>query len=493
MSRVVVIGGGLGGLAAAARLARLRHNVTLVEQADTVGGKIGMREVDGFRFDTGPSLVTLPATLRDLFLKTGRPLEEVLELEQLSPLAHYRFADGTAMDLPNTGVNDIAAAFGTALGGRAADDWQRLHRHAERVWDAVRGPFVEAPLAGGRDLLRLAARRPADVWRIRPWRTLRDVARASFADSRQQQFLERYATYAGSDPRRAPAVLSVIPYVEHTFRGWHVRGGMRTIVDVVYQRASDRGVSFRTGTAVTAINRTGNRVNGVRLSTGEQLAADVVVSDVDAHVLYRDLLPDVPMQRRLFRVTPSLSGFVLLLGLRGLTPELRQQNVLFGSNYDAAFDAIFGADARPVDDPTIYMAAPRDADSAPGGHEALFVLVNAARHGTGPGSIDWTAPGVATSYASHVLDCMAARGVDVRDRIVVQEVRTPADLERETGSPGGAIYGTSSNGWRAAVLRPANRSPVDGLFLVGGSAHPGGGIPLVLMSAAIVADLVGRA
>jgi phytoene desaturase len=488
-----VIGGGLGGLAAAARLARLRHNVTVVERADTVGGKIGFREIDGFRFDTGPSLVTLPATLRDLFLKTGRPLEDVVDLEQLSPLAHYRFADGTEMDLPNTGVNDIAAAFGAALGGRAAGDWERFHRHAERLWDAVRGPFVEAPLAGSRDLLRLAARRPADVWRIRPGRTLRDVARASFADPRQQQFLERYATYAGSDPRRAPGVLSVIAYVEHTFRGWHVQGGMRTIVDAVYQRAADRGVSFRTGTAVTAINTSSSRVNGVELSTGEWLAADVVVSDVDASVLYGDLLPDPGMQKRLRRVTPSLSGFVLLVGLRGTTPGLRQQTVLFGGNYDAEFDAIFGVDARPVDEPTIYISAPRDGGDAPHGHEALFVLVNAARHGTGPGVIDWSAPGVASSYADHVLQCMADRGLDVRDRIVVQEVRTPADLERETGSPGGAIYGTSSNGWRAAVLRPANRSPVDGLFLVGGSAHPGGGIPLVLMSAAIVADLVGRA
>jgi phytoene dehydrogenase-like protein len=165
--------------------------------------------------------------------------------------------------------------------------------------------------------------------------------------------------------------------------------------------------------------------------------------------------------------------------------------VLFGSDYDAEMDAVFGPDARPVDDPTLYVAAPPDA--APPGHEAWFVLVNAPRHGNGVGTVDWTAPGVAAAYAARLVDLLAARGLDVRDRIVFTEHRTPADLEAATASPGGAIYGTSSNGWRAAFLRPRNRSPVPGLFLVGGSAHPGGGLPMVLQSAAITAEMVGRA
>jgi len=154
-------------------------------------------------------------------------------------------------------------------------------------------------------------------------------------------------------------------------------------------------------------------------------------------------------------------------------------------------DAVFGPDARPVDDPTIYISAPPDA--APEGDEAWFVLVNAPRHGTGAGCVDWDAAGVAPAYAQRVLDLLAARGLDVRDRVLSARHLSPADLERETASPGGAIYGTSSNGWRAAFLRPRNRSPVPGLFLVGGSAHPGGGLPMVLMSAAIAADIIGRA
>jgi phytoene dehydrogenase-like protein len=208
-------------------------------------------------------------------------------------------------------------------------------------------------------------------------------------------------------------------------------------------------------------------------------------------VLYEQLLPAGPALRSVRRATPSLSAFVLLLGLRGRTSGMRQHTVLFGADYDAEMDAVFGPDAAPAADPTIYLSAP--PDTAPDGHEAWFVLVNAARHGNGVGCVDWDAPGVAAAYAEHILDRLAARGMDVRHRLLFAERRTPADLGRETATPDGAIYGTSSNGWRAAFLRARNRSPVPGVFVVGGSAHPGGGLPMVLMSAAITAEMIGRA
>jgi phytoene dehydrogenase-like protein len=224
--------------------------------------------------------------------------------------------------------------------------------------------------------------------------------------------------------------------------------------------------------------------------------ADVVVANADATHLYRDLLPRAvagPALDRLARTTPSLSGFVLLLAVRGRTPGLRHHTVAFSADYDAEFDAIFGARPTPVDDPTVYVCAPDDPAMRPDAdHESWFVLVNAPRHDPQHG-VDWDAPGLAERYADRVLTVLAARGLDVRDRLLWHEVRTPADLERATRAPGGSIYGTSSNGPRAAFLRPANASPVPGLFLVGGSAHPGGGLPLVGLSAEIVADLVGPA
>jgi phytoene dehydrogenase-like protein len=240
----------------------------------------------------------------------------------------------------------------------------------------------------------------------------------------------------------------------------------------------------------------------VRLAGGEVLRADVVVSGADAAALYADLLPASRPTRRvrrdLARSTPSLSGFVLLLALRGRTPGLAHHTVAFPDDYDAEFDAVFGVGRyrgapQPVADPTVYVSAPDDPATRPDdASESWFVLVNAPRHDPA-GGVDWDAPGLADRYAEQVLEVMARRGLDVRDRLRWCVARTPADLERDTRSVGGSIYGTSSNGARAAFLRPGNASPVPGLFLVGGSSHPGGGLPLVALSAEIVAGLVGPA
>jgi phytoene desaturase len=504
VARVVVVGAGMAGLAVSARLATLGHDVVVCEQAATWGGKLGSFSRDGFTFDTGPSLLTLPAVYRDLFVKTGKPLEDSVELVPVDPVARYRFPamDGhevTWLDQPNASRARMRNALDDALGSGAGADWDNFLDRAHDVWQVTRGPFLESPLAGGRDLLRLA-RRTSDVRTVAPWQTLRGLGRGYLRDPRLRMFLDRYATYTGSDPRRAPAALSVVPYVEQTFGAWYVPGGLRRLGEAVHDRAVLRGVRLRMDTDVTSVLVDGGRAAGVQLADGERIAADVVVTDADAAHLYEDLLPRGvadSARRRLHRATPSLSGFVLLLALRGRTPGLAHHTVLFPDDYDAEFDAVFGRPgraARPVDDPTVYVSAPDDPALRPDGDsEAWFVLVNAPRHGTGRGAVDWTAPGLSASYADRVLDVMAGRGLDVRDRVRWREVRTPADLEQATRSPGGAIYGTSSNGARAAFLRPANASPVPGLFLVGGSAHPGGGLPLVGLSAAIVAGLVGPA
>jgi phytoene desaturase len=496
VARVVVVGAGMGGLAVAARLARLRHDVTVLEQAPVIGGKLGTYSRDGFTFDTGPSLLTLPAVYRDLFRKTGRPLEDTLRLVPVDPVARYRFPDGVWVDIPNASRPGVAAAFDQAFGGCAGDDWTRFLERAGLIWQATRGPFLESALGGARNLLQ-QSRRVSDLRTIAPWLTLRALGRRYLRDPRLQMFLDRYATYTGSDPRRAPAALAVVPYVEQTFGAWYVPGGMRRLADALAFRCEERGVQVHTGADARRVTLSSGRVDGVLLADGSHVGADIVVSDVDATALYRDLVTS-PRARstrsRLRRATPSLSGFVLLLALGGRTPGLRHHTVLFPDDYDPEFDAIFGRSAAPVADPTVYVAAPDDSALRPDDQsEAWFVLVNAPRHGTGAGCVDWDAPGLREAYADRVLDVMARRGLDVRDRVRWREIRTPADLERHTRSPGGAIYGTSSNGPSAAFLRPANRSPVPGLFLVGGSAHPGGGLPLVGLSAAIVADLIGPA
>jgi phytoene desaturase len=301
--------------------------------------------------------------------------------------------------------------------------------------------------------------------------------------------LERYATYTGADPRRAPAALAAVPYAELAFGGWYVRGGLGRLADALLSRCLDLGVVVETGAEVIGVDAAGGRVRGVRLAAGERVPADVVVANADALHVYRDLLP---APRRLAGLAHrSLAGFVLLLGVRGTTPDLNHHNVYFPPDYDAEFDAVFGdpgrgVPARPVPDPTVFVTVADDPAVRPSGHEAWFVLVNSARHGTGWTEVDWRRPGLAQAYADRVLDVLAARGLDVRDRVVFREIRTPADLAGTAGAPGGAIYGTAGG-----LLRPANRGPVRGLFLVGGSTHPGGGLPMVALSAEIVARMIG--
>ena len=505
MARVVVIGAGVGGMATAARLRVRRHDVTLLEQSDTYGGKLGSFRRDGFVFDTGPSLLTLPAVYRDLFLSTGTALDDAVDIQPLEPAFGYRWADGATADMPGAGPARCADALGDALGGTAADDWRALMTRASAIWELTRRQFLESPLDGPRDLLSMS-RRPSDVRTVAPFTSLRTLGRRLLHDPRLVTLLDRYATYTGSDPRRAPAALATVPYVEQVFGAWHLGGGIRTLADALHERCLDRGVDVRLGADALSIVVDGGRVVGVDLADGTRLPADVVVANADATHVYRDLLaPDVSLarepRRRLNRATPSLSGFVMLLAVRGRTPGLRHHNVWFPADYDAEFDSVFGRGRAhavgPVDDPTVYVCAPDDPLMRPDDqHESWFVLVNAPRHGTGePGTatVDWNAPGLAQSYADRVLAVMASRGFDVRDRLLWREVRTPADLESATRAPGGSIYGSSSNGARAAFMRASNRSPVSGLYLVGGSAHPGGGLPLVGMSAAIVSDLVGRA
>jgi phytoene desaturase len=496
LSRVVVIGAGVGGLAAAARLAALGHDVTVCEAADEVGGKLGAAtaSVDGageFRFDTGPSLLTMPQVLRDLFEQTGGwPAE--LSLERLDPVARYRFADGTGFDARD-GVDALCSAMDSGLGPGRGRQWRSVLTRAERIWQASREPFLESALDGPSTIARLALRQPRDLAVIAPGRSLRRLGRPHLHDPRLRMVLDRYATYTGSDPRHAPAALAAVPYAEQVFGGFYVRGGLHRLAVALRERAVERGARVLLGARVVRISVDAGRASGVVLADGAVLPADVVVANADAAAVYGSLVEAPRAARRLARATPSLSGFVLLLAVRGRTPGLAHHNVLFPADYDAELDAVFGNPAAPAADPTIYVSAPDDPTVRPDGHEAWFVLVNAARHGSGPGALDWRAPGLASSYAERILDLLAERGLPVRERVLWSQVLTPADLEQRTGAVGGAIYGTSSNGLAAAFLRPANRSPVAGLFLVGGSSHPGGGLPLVMLSAQIVAGLVGPA
>jgi phytoene desaturase len=505
MSAIVVIGAGMSGLGAAARLAALGHRVTVCEAAQSTGGKAGEVEhttpAGVFRFDTGPSLLTYPSVFRELFADTGAELDDSITLRRLDPIARYWFADGLTLDA-KADQGQMQNQLRSRLGAESAGDWAAFGHRAGLMWRAVEGPFLRGELRPA-DLLRAAPRWPL-LPTIAPGRSLQHLAHRYLRDPHLRMMVDRFASYAGSAPSRIPAVYAVIAHLESTLGGWYVEGGLRRLIDAVEQRAQALGADIRLETAVRAILSDGNDVTGVELADGTRVLADAVVSTIDAGVTYRQLAAGAgrgptrarlaARRRRLDAAPRSLAGFSLLLGVRGTTPGIAHHNVLFPAQYGGEYDAIFADPARLPGDPAIYVSIPDDALVRPEGFEAWSVLVNVPRHDAhgAPDAVDWCDAGLRSSYAERILSLLSARGLPVRERLDFMIVRTPADLEDETGTPGGAIYGTAAHG-AIRSLRPTNRSPIRGLFLAGGTVHPGGGLPLAALSARTVARIIGPA
>jgi len=491
---VAVIGAGMGGMATAARLAKAGHQVTVYESSDRHGGKCRTEWIGNYAFDTGPSLLTLPAVYRDLFQRTGDVLGRVVELIPVNPSFDYRFADGKSVKFANLSRKETLAGITESFGTAAGKEWDRVMQKAEAMWDVSRGPFIESELRSIASLLK----RPTllrDLRIIAPWKSLRGL---EINDLHLRNILDRYATYSGSDPRVAPAVLASIAFVEEAFGAWHIKGGVGKLADALYQRCIDRGVKFEFNASVASINHDSNRVTGISLNDSRTIDYPVVVANADASMVYNKLITGKVSKlkrtrKNLAKAEPSLAGFSLLLGLSPTDKAtgLSHHNVFFPKDYDQEFEDIFNRKV-PVADPTIYLCAPNDDEMVKHpGHEAWFILVNAPRHDlSGADGFNWNDKEHNHRYAMRIIDSLEAQGISIRDRLEVLEIRTPADLERTVGAPGGAIYGTSSNGARSAFVRAKNRSPLSGLYCVGGSAHPGGGLPLVGLSAEIVAQAI---
>jgi phytoene desaturase len=472
--RIAVVGAGVGGLAAAIELAHAGHRVTVLEQAGAAGGKCARVERGGFTWDAGPSLLTLPNVFAELFAATGAPLEEELELLRVEPVTRYEFADGSAVELSADLPRALEAL--EAFSPGAGADWTRFLGTCAGMWRAAEtfltGP---PPWPPRRPAPGEPVPDPRDALRVRPWATLSQLARAHARDPRLRMIIERFATYAGADPRRAPAALAVAGYVEHAFGAWHPRGGVYELVTALVRRLEALGGELRLGTRAERIAVRDGRVRGVE-TAGGTVAADAVVADVDEAVVRGPLLGGRPSGRE-----RSLSGLALMLGLRDGRPGTPHHLIRFPADPHREFDDVF-RHRRPVEDPTVYVCAPgaTDPSGAPPGAEAWFVLVNAPALGE---RADWAA----------ATEALVDR-LGVRDRLAELVVRTPGDLERETGALGGAIYGAAPHGRLASLRRAGPRvRGVEGLWLAGGTVHPGGGLPLVTLGGRAVARAIGPA
>ena len=482
---IIIVGGGLGGLAAAIRLAARGRRVVLLEKNERVGGKLNIVSEASYTFDTGPSLLTMPWVLRALFESAGARMEDALELVPVEPTCRYRWPDGTRFDAFQSLPLLLQAI--SQLDPRDVAGFLRFLAYAERIYQAVAEPFLLHPFDGLRDLITPALLR--DTWKIDPLRTVDQAVRSFFHSPYLRQVFNRYATYNGSSPYQAPATFNLIAYVEFAEGGWYLRGGMYTLARALERLAHQLGVDIRTSCPVARVLVRDGAACGVILDDGEKLDAAAVIVNADPRYAYQALLPD---QRRtaarLARLEPSCSGFILLLGIDRTYPDLAHHNIFFSTDYRREFAAIFSKRV-PAPDPTVYVCATSLSDPAhaPPGHTNLFVLVNAPALDK---RVNWGRE--AAGYRDTVIRKLERMGLaHLEQHIAYERIIAPDDLQMRYNAAGGAIYGLASNAPWTAFLRPPLRArDLRRLYFVGGGTHPGGGIPLVLLSGQAVAERV---
>ncbi|MFE7124627.1 phytoene desaturase family protein [Streptomyces sp. NPDC057617] len=492
MARIVVIGAGMGAMAAAARLAVAGHRVTVYERSATYGGSLGRFELDGFVFDTGPGLLHLPAVYRDLFVKTGKePLERCVRLDQVDPASRHVFADGTDVRLPNASRAGVVSALDAALGAGAGERWGEFLGRARDAWDRSRRPLLEEPLRSdwqvlGRDpypavrqrrLLR-GARRAADVAEIGAW---------ELADPRLAALLDGYALSYGLDPRHTPASAALLPYLEQTFGSWYVRGGMRELARAVYERCLARRVEFVFGAEVTRIAEKDGVATGIELADGTVVAADRVVAGIaPERLVERELWGDGEIRPRKPGGGVVPGRFTVLLALRGARDaDAVHRTVVHSPDGSAEAAEVFAG--RTAQRPTVTVLRPDDPGTRPDeGHEAVTVTATVAPHGP----VDWADGALRERYADVLVAAAEAAVPGIADRVVRRGIRTPADTAAETGADGGSVPAPALAGAGGRMLHPANTTGLSGLYLAGGWAHPGGGLAHAGMSGALVAGLI---
>ena len=487
---VAVIGAGVAGLAAAARLAVAGHPVTVFEAGASFGGKMHQFDLPGpagaYRFDAGPSLFTLPQLVDDVFRLAHRNPADYFRYERLDPITRYFFADGTRLTAWADTAR-FAAEVEAKLGVPAAEVQQFLARSG-RAYDATASTFLHKSLhkAGtylSAEVLKAVAALPT----LGLTGTMHARHEKAFGqDKRLVQLFDRYATYNGSDPYQAPATLSLIPHLEHGIGAFYPEGGIYAIAQSLHRLGEEFGVQFRFNEPVREIVVAGGHVTAVRTDQ-DVYDFGLVVSNMDVVPTYRRLLPTQPAPERTLGQPRSSSALIFYWGIAREFAELDVHNIFFSEDYRREFQAIF-EDQTVADDVTVYVniTSRKTPTDAPPGHENWFVMVNVP-HDQGQ---DWVAL-TAQTRAAVLARLHRALGVDVAPLIAAERVWTPPGIAADTSSFGGALYGSSSNNALAAFLRHPNFSGrLDGLYFCGGSVHPGGGIPLCLLSAKIVADLI---
>ena len=495
--RIAVIGGGLGGLAAACVASARGHEVTLYEKNGWFGGKAALLEEDGFRFDMGPTILTVPAVLDRIFAEGGRKTSDYLDLRRLDPQWRCFFDGGDRIDLM-ADETAMAAEMERFAPGRGAGEGykaflgvsKQLHEVSDRFffWKSVEDLFDTIDIRSNMSPSTLR-----DVISLRMHSTVAGTIRGKVRDARLAQMLDHFVQYVGSSPYGAPAVLCAIAHMQTAKGVWYPMGGTRAVAEGLARFAEGNGARLRSSEDVEGLALEGGRVAGVRTARGVE-RYDAVISNMDSVRTYRELVGgEVGADHARRRFEPACSGVVRYLGLKQRYAHLLHHNFVFSRDPKEEFDAIYKR-GEPAPDPTAYVCAPSATEPgvAPEGGEALYVLVHTpylrAHH-------DWRSGDLYPRYRQVILDKLksAAGLTDIEDRIVVERHLTPQDIHERYRVLNGAIYGLASHGRMMGAFKPGNRSrTVPGLYLAGGAAHPGPGMPMVMMSGWIAADAMDQ-
>jgi phytoene desaturase len=495
---IVVIGGGLAGLAAATELttqwkdeiAKGTVEVVLVEKNRHLGGKMNVLSEKGYHFDMGPTIITMPEVVRGIIRRSGRKVEDYLELVRLDPQWRCFYEDGTVLDLrddPKTFAADLDRQFPAMKPGQG---YLEFLNFARRMYGLSEKVFFYKDLGGVLDMMKKPPQEPGvlgDALAMRMYSTVARTSHKSVREPHLAQLTEHFMQYIGSSPFLAPAILSLIASAQGDYGCWYTMGGTRMVARSLERIFTEQGGRAERGVGAKRIVVDGGRVTAVELEDGRTIACDSVVSNCDVQRTYTDLVGTpaaLAEQRKIAaKYEPACSGVVLYLGLNRRYEHLRHNCFIFSGNSQQEFDDIYRK-GDPARDPTLYLCVPSATDrtQAPEGGESLYILVHTPyrrdRH-------DWDAEdGLFAQYRRVILDKLKRFGMeDIEQHIVVERRLTPAGIDRMYNATGGAIYGLASHGRLHGGFKPKNRSTVvDGLYLAGGSVNPGPGTPMVMMS-----------
>lgn len=503
--RVVVVGGGLAGLSSACVLAARGHQVTLLDKNDWVGGKAAVHRAEGFRFDMGPTIVTLPSVLKRVFAEAGKEMSDYLDMVPLDPQWRCFFdgdrqtgGEGSVLDLV-ADVDKMKAILGKFTGSEVSGEgYERFIGLSEQLHGVSDRFFFWRSVGGLRDTMEVGGAFSAavlkDVLSLRMGKSVASVVRKHVPDERVSQMMDHFTQYVGSSPYQSPAVLCSIAHMQTEEGIWYPMGGTRAVPEALSKLAGELGVEIKMGRDVMRIETNDGRVTGVTTADGESIACDAVVSNCDAVRTYRELLKDTSASKRFEKKNnyeAACSGVVLYLGLNRRFDQLLHHNFVFSRDAEEEFEYIYKK-GQPAPDPTAYVCAPAISEPgvAPEGGEALYILVHTPY--LRPGH-NWKE--MLPQYREVILNKLeqTAGMSGLRDSITYEASLTPEGIHNRYRVLNGAIYGLASHGKFLGAFKPGNRrQDVEGLYLAGGAAHPGPGMPMVLMSGWIAADALDQ-